>query len=72
MSRTTAQKMIAAVGGIPGSAVTTDTNYLVCGYQDTYRLHGKDKSSKALKAEEYAAKGYDIQIINEADFLKLL
>lgn len=72
MSRTTAQKMIAAVGGIPGSALTTDTNYLVCGYQDTYRLHGKDKSSKVLKAEEYASKGYDIQIISEADFLKSL
>ncbi|MBS6701484.1 MAG: hypothetical protein KH284_07755 [Clostridiales bacterium] len=72
MTRDTAKKMIAAVGGIPGSAVTSDTNYLVCGYQDAYHLYGKDKSSKTIKAEEYAAKGYDIQIINEVDFLELL
>lgn len=72
MTRDTAQKMIATIGGIPGSTVTSDTNYLVCGYQDAYHLHGKDKSSKMIKAEGYAAKGYDIQIINEVDFLELL
>ena len=72
MTRDTAQKMIATIGGIPGNTVTSDTNYLVCGYQDAYHLHGKDKSSKMIKAEGYASKGYDIQIINEVDFLELL
>ena len=45
---------------------------LVIGDQDTKKLKGKDKSSKQRKAEELMAKGQEIKIIGESDFIEMI
>lgn len=72
MTREIAIQSVKSVGGIVGNSVTKSTNYLVYGYQNKSFLGGKDKSSKLLKAESYIEKGYDLQIMNENDFIQLL
>lgn len=72
MPRTEAESIVAAAGGVVGKGVTKKTNLIVCGYQDPSVLNGHEKSSKLLKAEQYAAEGYDIQIVPEEDFRKMI
>ena len=62
----------AAVAGCrvdPG--VTKHTTLLVVGNQDVRLLAGKEKSSKHVKAEELIAKGQQLRIITERDFLEI-
>ena len=72
MPRAEAENIVAAAGGIVGKGVTKKTNLIVCGYQDPVALKGHEKSSKLLKAEQYAADGQDIQIVPEEDFRKMI
>ena len=72
MPRAEAENIVAAAGGIVGKGVTKKTNLIVCGYQDPVALKGHEKSSKLLKAEQYAADGQDIQIVPEEDFQKMI
>lgn len=72
MPRKEAEEAVAKHGGIPSANVTKSTNYLVFGYQDPTVLKGKTKSAKRIKAEKMAADGFDIQIITESDFYRLL
>ena len=59
MSREEAAERIRALGGTFQTAVAKDTTYLVSG--------GKVGASKLKKAQEYGT-----QIINEAEFIKLI
>lgn len=73
MTRKNAMQKIVDIGGKCGNGVTMKTNYLVVGIQDLTRFkEGVSKSSKMLKAEEYANRGLDIEIIAEDDFLNLI
>jgi len=45
---------------------------LVIGQQDLRRLRGETKSAKLRKAESLVDAGHDIEVIGEAEFLKML
>jgi DNA polymerase-3 subunit epsilon len=70
MSRTEAQQIIANIGGIIGTGVTKNTDFLIVGQQD-YRVVGDDgMSSKQEKALELIEKGIEIEIMSEHNFLE--
>lgn len=65
-------QMVADIGGIPTNSVTSSTNILVVGQQD-YRVVGESgMSSKQKKAMSLKDKGQDIEILSEADFLRMI
>lgn len=75
MPRKEAQKMVIDIGGTAGPSLTAKTNYLIVGQGDYLMFRkkgigfeGTEKFSKALKIKEA---GGDIEILYEADFLKL-
>ena len=70
--RNEAADLAANIGCTVGSGVTTKTTILVVGDQDIYRLAGKKKSSKHLKAEKLISKGQKIRIVKESDFKELV
>ena len=72
VSRQQASELAAQNGCEVGSSVTKVTTLLVVGDQDISRLAGQDKSSKHRKAEELIAKGQNIRILGESDFLAFL
>jgi DNA polymerase-3 subunit epsilon len=73
MVRRQAWHLIADAGGQPAEGVTRKTDFLVCGYQDLYRLaDGESKSSKLRKAEHLRSEGQEIEIIGELDFFRML
>lgn len=72
MSRKDAMQAIVNLGGKCSNSVSKDVDYLVIGIQDYRRLKGKTQSSKTEKAIELISQGYDLEIIREDDFLKLL
>ena len=60
---------IKDIGGIPSDSVTKKTDVLVVGQQD-YRVVGDSgMSNKQKKAVDLLAKGQDIEILSEAEFL---
>lgn len=72
MVRAEAHQTIADIGGIIGSSVTKDTDFLIVGQQD-YRVVGDDgMSSKQEKAIKQIEKGFALEILSEDDFLKNL
>lgn len=72
MDRKDAAQLIVNKGGTFGNTVTKKTNYLVMGIQDYSKFTDGQKSSKLKKAEELIAKGQDLEIISEDEFLNLL
>jgi len=72
MTRDTAFRHVALAGGHPRSGMSGNIDYLVMGVQDFSRFRNGQKSSKTSKAEELRASGYDIEIISEEDFTKML
>lgn len=63
---------IANIGGIPTNSVTAKTDILVVGEQD-YRVVGEDgMSNKQEKALDMIAKGKEIEILSESDFLSMI
>lgn len=72
MVRKEAVQMVLNCGGHCGGTVGRDTNFLVLGDLDFSRLKGAVKSSKLRKAESLLASGRDIEVISEADFLRML
>lgn len=73
MVRRAAWQLVAEAGGQPAQGVSKQTNMLVCGYQDLYKLAaGEAKSSKLRKAEHLHAAGQPIEILTERDFFRLL
>jgi DNA polymerase-3 subunit epsilon len=72
ISRPEAADAAAAAGCSVESGVTRHTTLLVVGDQGLPRLAGRRKSSKHLKAEQLIAKGQQIRILGESDFLHLV
>jgi len=73
MPRPDAWKLVALVGGIPKDAMTKTTNLLVLGEQDPFKLRpGETQSGKFREAEKLMDKGFEIEVINETDFLAYL
>ena len=70
--RADAAKVANEAGAAVEPSVTKRTTIVVVGDQDLDRLAGKTKSSKHLKAEELASKGFPIRILQERDFVALL
>ena len=72
ISRADAARIANEAGAAVEPGVNKKTTIVVVGDQDLERLAGKSKSSKHLKAEEMAANGFAIRILQERDFVALL
>lgn len=72
LPRVNASIIASQMGFNVGSGVTKKTNYLVKGRQDSFKLNGKEISSKEQKAINLMKKGQDIIIISEDDFFELI
>lgn len=72
VSRVDAAKIANEAGAAVEPRVNKNTTIVIVGDQDLDRLAGKAKSSKHLKAEELATKGFPIRILQERDFVALL
>ena len=70
-TRKAAFELIHDLGGIPQNHVTTGTDYLVVGYYRKNSIIG-DKSNKRIRAERYIARGRNLRIIKEDEFLSML
>lgn len=70
MRRADAQQIIADIGGFIISGINKKTDFLIVGQQD-YRLVGDDgMSNKQERAMELIAKGHQIEIMSESEFLR--
>ncbi len=72
MSRERAVQLLVDCGGLYQDTLTKSTNYLLIGDEEKQIALFGSKSVKAKKAEEYNAKGSNIQILNEQEFMKLI
>ncbi|NLV62232.1 MAG: exonuclease, partial [Clostridiaceae bacterium] len=72
MSRRTAMQKAVNAGAILKSGVSRNTDFLVVGTQDKSIVGDDGLSSKEAKAYKLIDEGYDIKIINEEEFLRLL
>lgn len=72
MQRKDAMQIVADFGGINSDNITKHTNYLVLGNNDYCKSIKEGKSNKHKKAEDYKAKGYDIEIIPECVFFDMI
>jgi DNA polymerase-3 subunit epsilon len=73
MPRPDAWKMVALVGGIPKDSMSKSTNLLVLGEQDPFKLRpGETQSAKFREAEKMRESGFEIEVINETDFLAFI
>lgn len=73
MPRAEAHARVMKVGGFPENSVTRATNILVFGVQDPTHLRpGASNSSKFLKAVDMRSKGYEIEVMDEVTFLRML
>ena len=71
-ARREAADMAAEAGCNVADNVSKKVTMLVVGTQDRTKLKGYDKSTKHRKAESLIAKGAEIQIFSERDFLDLI
>ncbi len=71
MGRKEAQERVRELGGETPSSVSAKTHYLVLGDADHARFLAGWRSSKLKKAEQLAAAGSPLRIINESEFLDL-
>jgi DNA polymerase-3 subunit epsilon len=62
----------ATAGCRVDDGVTKHTTMLVVGNQDLRHLAGHEKSSKHMKAEQLIAKGQQIRILGESDFMSIV
>ena len=72
ITKNEAADLAAKIGCDVGQGVTKKTTLLCVGNQGIEKLAGHSKSSKHRKAESLIAKGQNIKIIREADFMKML
>ena len=71
MTRKEAIQRTVDYGGICHQTVREDTDYLVIGIRDYRKLKDGKLSNKMKKAESLVTRGFDIEIINEDDFLRM-
>lgn len=72
LTRREAAQMVVDKGGEFSKSVTQNTDLLVVGRQDLEKLRGEELSRSTRRAVELAAQGHHIEIIDEADFMRLL
>ncbi|WP_243237399.1 exonuclease domain-containing protein [Heliobacterium chlorum] len=72
MSRKEAMQKVVNTGGFIGDGITKDTDFLVMGMQDYFKFADGKESSKTKKAKSLIASGKNLQIIDEAEFLRFL
>ncbi|MBF0429469.1 MAG: hypothetical protein HQL94_11150 [Magnetococcales bacterium] len=72
MPRSQAADAAAKAGCDVYVAVSKKITVLVVGGQDLTMQDNNEKSSKQTKAEELISQGYNIKIINESEFLKMI
>ena len=72
MTRPLAAQYAVNCGAICKDRVDLTTNYLVVGEEDLYKYVQGIKSMKMKKAEEMIEQGYQIDIVGEQDFLRLV
>lgn len=72
IGRAEAAKLAAKLGLSVNAGVTKKTSLVVVGDQDIRKPEWGEKSGKHRKAEELIAKGLDILILSESDFLALI
>lgn len=72
LTRRDAAQLVVDMGGDFSKTVTKSTGLLVVGRQDLEKLRGHDLSSSTRRAIELASSGHHIEIIDEADFIRLL
>jgi DNA polymerase-3 subunit epsilon len=72
IERERAARLAAMAGCKVVDSITKKTSLLVVGDQDIRVLNGHDKSIKQRKAEEMIAKGQEIKILGESDYILLL
>ena len=71
MTRAEAKARVKDLGGKAASSVTQDLDFLVIGDEGSPLYGEGKKGSKMIAAEKLQAKGAELQIISETDFLKL-
>lgn len=71
MTREHAMQLVLNNGGIPSNSVTKDTNYLIMGVQDYSKFVDGKESNKTKKAKQLIGEGYQIEIIDEDEFIRL-
>lgn len=64
MDRKRAYSLLKACGAVPCDNITKKTNYLI--------TNAEVETGKIKKAKEYIARGIEIKIINEEEFVKIL
>jgi DNA polymerase-3 subunit epsilon len=69
MSRDEAMSLVRKSGGAAGSSVTGKTTILVTNIKDIKDLRREEMSTKLRKAVDLKAKGHNIKLLNEEEFL---
>src|SRR5690606_31191463 len=72
LERKDAMQKVVDLGGILKSSVSRKTDYLIVGEQDKSIVGDDGLSSKEEKAYELIEKGFNIKILNEEEFLKII
>ncbi|MEW9096125.1 MAG: exonuclease domain-containing protein [Clostridiaceae bacterium] len=72
LDRKTAMQKVVDLGAIIKSGVSKTTDYLIAGVQDKSLVGDAGMSTKEQKVYDLIEKGYDIKILSEYNFLKLL
>lgn len=69
MTRDEAMGLVRALGGTTGSSVTRKTTILVTNMKDAKDLRREEMSTKLKRAVDLNAKGQNIRLLNEEEFL---
>lgn len=72
MERKEAMQVIADLGGVNKSGVSSKTDFLIVGKQDKKVVGEDGMSQKEEKAYEFISKGHDIKVIGEEEFLQII
>ena len=71
MSRDQAMALVRRLGGTTGGSVTKKTTILVTNMKNVQGLRREEMSTKLRKATDYKAKGQNITLLNEEEFLEM-
>lgn len=72
IDRKSAMQQVIDLGGFIKTGVTTKTDYVIVGKQDKSVVDESGMSNKEKKAYLLIEQGYNIKILNEFDFIRLL
>ena len=72
MTRQSAAQQVVSNGGYVSNTVNRSTNILVMGIQDYSRFVDNKQSSKTKRAKEIINEGYELEIIDENEFIRLI